>query len=156
MLRANFIIIGLFMALAGCQTMPTADLSNGGHVYHFVAVSLKDPADSEARERIAEQSEAWKDYPGVISVAHGVGIPGERKVVQNYDYGVLMVFESEAALRAYEQDPTHQEAIRTILAPVASNVQVYDFQTPESPRGGLTREELRKRQYQHYREMSGD
>ncbi len=139
------------MALAGCQTMPSADLPSGGLVYHFVAVWLKNPEDTAARERIGKQSTAWRDFPGVVHVAYGDGLPGGRKIVQDYDFGVLMVFENEAALRAYEADPTHQQAIREVLSPVAAKVQVFDFTTPEMEAGGLSRAELRKRQYRHYR-----
>lgn len=144
------------MTLTGCQTMPSADLPSDGLVYHFVAVWLKNPDDASARERIATQTEAWRDFPGVVDVAYGDGLAGERKIVQDYDYGVLLIFESEAALRHYEQDPEHQRAIKEVLAPLAAKVQVFDFVAPEGTTGGLSRSELRKRQYRHYAVFASD
>lgn len=119
-------------------------------VYHFVAIWLKNPADQAALERIMEQAEAWRDYPGVLSVDWGNAVPSDRPVVQDYDLGVLMVFVNEEALRAYEQDPEHQKAIREILAPAAEKVEVFDFLTSASHSNGVDRAELRKRQLRHY------
>ncbi len=148
-----FIALGLLSLLSACQTLPHGETTST-EVAHFVAVWLKDPADQQARERIAEQTMAWRSYPGVLLSTSGGALPSERKVVQDYDYGVLMVFESEAALRAYEQDPEHQQAIRDVLAPVAAKVQVYDFLNTGGTTPSLDRSELRKRQYQHYREFA--
>lgn len=141
------------MLMAGCQTMPQAETSPSA-IYHFVAVWLKDPNDADARQRIAAQTEAWRNYPGVVNVAYGDGLPGERVVVQDYDYGVLIVFENDAALRAYETDPEHQQAIREVLGPVAEKVLVYDFRSLEGTTGGYDRSEMRDRQYRRYSELA--
>ncbi|MBK1859177.1 Dabb family protein [Cerasicoccus arenae] len=155
MLRTCFIAMGLFAMLAGCQTMPSAESSpEPGAVFHFLAIWLKDPTDQAARERIATQTEAWRDYPGVISTVCGQGLPGERTIVQNYDLGVMIVFTNEAALRAYEQDPAHQHIIREILAPAAEKVMIYDFLVSNEAATGVSRAILRQRQYQHYREFA--
>lgn len=150
----RIIAIGLLSLLAACQTMPPEESSQTGReVYHFVAVWLKEPADQQALERLKQQCENWRGFPGVLAVTWGDAIAGQRAVVQDYDFGVLIIFESESALRAYEQDPTHQQAIREVLAPAASQVRVYDFLAPAGTESGLDRSELRKRQYRHYQEF---
>lgn len=153
MLRNWFIAVGLLALLGGCQTMPQSTLPQGA-IYHFVAIWLQDPSDVNARQRIAQQTETWRTYPGVLDVAYGDGLPDERTVVQDYDYGVLIIFQNDAALRAYEADPEHQQAIRNVLGPVSSQVMVYDFQVPEGTLGGVERSELRNRQYRRYQEFS--
>jgi len=147
------IALGLLTLLAACQSMPPAE-SPTSAVVHFVAVWLKDPADAAARERIEEKVEQWRDYPGVLSSECGPALPGTRAVVQDYDLGVLMVFASEAALRQYEQDEAHQQAVREILAPAAAKVQVYDFLLPAGTKPGVDRSTLRDRQYQHYQQFA--
>ncbi|MEO0796554.1 MAG: Dabb family protein [Verrucomicrobiota bacterium] len=128
MRRLSIICFGLLVLLGGCQTMPSSDSAvPSGAVYHFVAIWLKNPEDESARAAIAEKCVLWRSYPGVRSVTFGQGLPGGRSIVQDYDMGILMVFKSEAALRKYEQDPAHKEAVKTVLAPVAAKVQVYDF-----------------------------
>lgn len=147
--------LGLFAALSACQTMPPPE--DAAPVAHFVAVWLRDPADITARERLAAQTEAWRTFPGVLFVACGDAVPGMRPVNRDHDFGVLIVFADEAALRAYETDPAHEQAVREVLRPLVARVEVFDFQLADVPTNGetgLPRAVLRKRQYRRYSEFA--
>jgi len=132
------------------QDMPRAEDA----VFHFVAVWLKDPGDAEARLQLTETTRAWRDFPGVLGVACGDALVPQRAIEQDFDFGVLMIFENEAALRAYLADPEHQRAVREVLAPAAAKVEVFDFAEPHRTALGARSDEMRARQRQHYSQFS--
>lgn len=125
-LSIAFAIISL-LSLSGCQT-PLAYKAPSKAVYHFVAIWLNDPDDAAAREAIIEVTHAFRGIPGVLIADAGDRLADTRPiVVSDYDIGVLILFESEAALRAYQTHPLHVQASTEVLRPNARKVRVYDF-----------------------------
>ena len=97
-------------------------------VTHVVFVWLKTPGDAEARRKVIETSKTFKTIPGVVSVTSGTALPSTRPVVDSsYDVAVVMGFIDEAALRAYDQHPTHKKAVEEVLRPLAGKILIYDF-----------------------------
>lgn len=97
-------------------------------VTHVVLVWLKTPGDEVARHRVIETSKTFATIPGVVSVTSGKALPSTRPVVDSsYDVAVVMGFADEAALRAYDQHPTHKKAVDEVLKPLAAKLQIYDF-----------------------------
>jgi hypothetical protein len=125
----------LIVLAASCQShsSPTSDSSAKppaakATVTHVVFVWLKTPGDEAARQRVIETSKTFATIPGVVSVTPGKALPSTRPVVDSsYDVAVVMGFADEAALRAYDQHPTHKKAVDEVLKPLAAKLQIYDF-----------------------------
>ena len=99
-----------------------------GRVGHVVICWLKTPGDAAQRQKLIDVSKSLSDLPGVVHVTAGEAVPSDRPVVvSDYDVAVVLTFEDEAALRAYEAHPRHQKAVRETLRPLAGKVLVYDF-----------------------------
>ena len=118
-------VIGLVLVIGGCAGMGRG---NRGEIQHVVIIWLKQPADVEARHKLIERSYEFRKIPGVKSVAAGSVVPSDRKNVDStFDIGVVITFEDEEALRAYDQNPIHQQAVKEVLMPLAARVVIYDI-----------------------------
>ena len=54
-------------------------------------------------------------------------MPSTRPVVDSsFDLAVLIAFEDEAALRAYDAHPTHKRAVEGVLRPLVGKFVIYD------------------------------
>ena len=50
-----------------------------------------------------------------------------RPVVDSsFDVAVVVTFEDEAALRAYDAHPTHKQAVEEVLRPLVGKLVIYD------------------------------
>jgi len=97
-------------------------------VTHIVVCWLRNPKDLKAREQLLAQGREFRKLPGVLRIHAGECLPSNRPgVVSDFDLAFVMEFESEAALRAYENHPDHQRAVRELLRPLTARVQVFDF-----------------------------
>jgi hypothetical protein len=126
------LLVTLVSSAASCQckTPPESALftANPAPVTHLVFVWLKTPGDERARQRIIEASQTFVSIPGVHSVTTGNALPSTRPIVDSsYDVAIIMRFGDEAALRAYDQHPTHKKAVEEVLKPLAAKVQIYDI-----------------------------
>ena len=122
----RLIVISLLGLTCGCVSMQQQ--ARPGDVEHVVIIWLKEPGNADARQQLIERSYEFRNIPGIKSVVAGPMVPSERKTVDStYDVGVVMTFESEQAMRAYDQHPIHQQAVREVLQPLASKFIVYDF-----------------------------
>lgn len=101
-------------------------------VHHVVIVWLKEHGNAAARERYLEASRRLSKLPMVLRYQVGTVLAGGRDVVDSsYDVAVVATFESQQALHAYLDDPTHKEVIEQGLKPLVEKVVVYDFaETP--------------------------
>jgi Stress responsive A/B Barrel Domain len=121
----------LFVVAVSCQSSQKPSKEHAkpqAAVTHVVLVWLKTPGDEAARRRIIETSRTFRTIPGVVSVRSGTALPSTRPVVDwSYDVGLVMTFEDEAALRAYDGHPTHKKAVEEVLRPLAGKIVVYDF-----------------------------
>lgn len=96
---------------------------------HVVLVWLKEPGNPDHRARIVEATRSFMAIPGVEEIAVGEPVSSERPMVDDsFDVGLYMVFTSREALEAYQAHPMHEEALGTILRPLASRTVVYDFE----------------------------
>jgi hypothetical protein len=120
--------------VVGCR----ADLHTPAHrahavhqttgVTHVVLCWLNNPNDEAARQKIIDASHEFASIPGVVRIACGRPLASTRLSVDStFDVGIVMTFESESALRAYEQHPIHQRAVAEVLRPLAKRIVIYDF-----------------------------
>jgi hypothetical protein len=111
----------------GCATAPaTAPVDRT--TSHVVVCWLKGPGNADARQQLIERSKSFAQIPGVRSVAVGTPLPSTRPVVDSsFDVAVVMTFENEQALRAYDDNPIHKQAVREVLQPLVQRFIVYDF-----------------------------
>jgi hypothetical protein len=93
-----------------------------------VLVWLKEPDDAGARRRLSDAADSFRAIPGVRQVTVGKAVPSTRPGVDgSFDLGFVMTFDDEAALRAYQDHPTHVRAVREVLSPLVREVKVYDI-----------------------------
>jgi hypothetical protein len=119
------------MLAAGCQSNRTAGEAQGelarGTESHIVVCWLKEPGNAEQRRQVIERSKAFREIPGVVSVAAGTPLPSIRPVVDSsFDVAVVIRFRDEAAMRAYGTNPIHQQAVREVLNPLVKKMVIYD------------------------------
>lgn len=66
--------------------------------------------------------------PGVVKVEAGGALPAlAPEVDRSFDLGVVITFRDQAALRRYQKDPRHLEAMRHYLRPLVRRCEVYNL-----------------------------
>lgn len=97
-------------------------------VVHVVVGWLKEPGNTEHRERLIEVTRQLKEIPGVLDLKVGRVIPSDRPVVDSsYDIAIYLRFASVEDLQAYLVHPTHQRALKESYGPLMDRYRVYDF-----------------------------
>lgn len=77
---------------------------------------FNEDATDEARAALVESMDMLAAaIPQIVSMRHGADL-GFRD--GNFDYAVVVDFDSTDDYRAYSQDPVHQEMIATRLRPI--------------------------------------
>ena len=135
MIRISGYWLAVSLLLAGCAGNPAQPGGQPGvqpgRVNHLVLCWLKQPGDVAQRQRIIEQTLAFREIPGVQEVRVGEVLPSERVIVDDsFDVGILMSFANRNELDAYLEDPLHKAAVRELLQPLVSRILVYDFVEP--------------------------
>jgi len=65
--------------------------------------------------------------PGITRVEVGRSLPSDRPGVDGtFDLAIIMQFENESSLRAYETNSIHVHALVTLLKPASAKVVIYD------------------------------
>ena len=114
-------VLGLF--LVGCNTMPRS-INAAGQVQHVVICWLKPGGD---RAAVIQSANELAKIDGVLDVAVGGKIAGTRPMVENtFDIALIVTFQNEAALRAYENDPIHKRVLEQAVKPNVEKYVVYD------------------------------
>jgi hypothetical protein len=152
-MRSNLIVVLILCGVVGCHTHrsaePTADdrwratdeavvktleravatqPTGRFGVTHVVLCWLKTPGDESQRKQLIDASRSFQKIPGVSLIAAGTAIPSTRPVVDSsFDVAIVMMFEDEAALRAYDAHPIHRQAVQDLLRPLTQRIQIYDF-----------------------------
>lgn len=95
-------------------------------ICHVVLIRLNSevsPADTDAF--IAQAKETLGPIPGVrnLHVGQGLGVKAER----SYPIALVMEFDDDAALEAYQVHAQHQLFVHEILGPIQDDKQVYDY-----------------------------
>ena len=120
-------LVSTLMVLAcGCSCLqPHPDK---GEIQHIVVVWLKEPGNAEARQKLIDTSKSFKAIPGLKRISVGPVLPSPLQTVDStFDVAVVFTFENEQSLRAYNDNPIHQAAVRDVLQPLASRFIAYDF-----------------------------
>ncbi|HSO06480.1 MAG TPA: Dabb family protein [Pelomicrobium sp.] len=124
---ARLLVAVLWLALLGCAPAQQRAYAPD-QVQHVVIAWLKEPGNAEHRRRLIEASRDLAAIPGVVRVAAGEPLPASRPVEDaSYDVGVVLTFESRAALEAYQVHPQHKRAVAEVLQPLVRRIVVYDF-----------------------------
>ena len=101
-----------------------------GHVNHVVIFWLKRPGNAQDRTKLAQASEKFRSLPGVLRVEVGRALPVRRPgIEQPFDLCVIFTFRNQAALRRFEADPQHIEAVKSVLKPLVKRHAVFNSAT---------------------------
>jgi heme-degrading monooxygenase HmoA len=95
-------------------------------ICHVVLIRLKEGAAPEEGKRLLERArEMLAPIPGVrnLRVGHGLG----KKAEVSYPYALVMEFEDETALEAYQVHEEHRRFVREVVDPVQADKKVYDY-----------------------------
>jgi len=115
-------------ASAPDNVAPAAAPAGEAGTTHVIVCWLKDPGNADARRQLIERSKSFTQIPGVRSVAVGRPLPSTRPVVDSsFDIALVIGFESEQALRDYDHNPIHQQAVKEVLQPLVTRYVIYDF-----------------------------
>lgn len=95
-------------------------------ICHVVLIRLKpeiSPADAAAF--VTQAKKTLAPIPGVrnLRIGEGLGVKAER----SYPFALVMEFDDDAALEAYQVHPEHQRFVHEIVGPVQDDKQVYDY-----------------------------
>jgi hypothetical protein len=116
----------LLLLLSSCRS--TAITPPEGSVTHVVVCWLKTPGDETSQQALIDTSYSFREIPGVLHVSAGRALPSTRPVVDaTFDVAIVMTFESERALRAYDEHPIHRDAVTRTLRPLVERLVIYDF-----------------------------
>jgi hypothetical protein len=95
-------------------------------ICHIVLIRLKDGVtDQEAGAFLKTAKELLGAIPGVhnLRVGRGVGV----KADVSYPHALVMDFDDDEALEAYQAHRDHQKFVSDILGPIQDDKQVYDY-----------------------------
>ncbi|MEO5719377.1 MAG: Dabb family protein [Chthoniobacterales bacterium] len=110
--------------LGGCQMAPPVSPT----VTHVVLMWLKHPERAGDRAKLIRAAHSLRIIPGVLRVqTGGVMPPISPPPRRDFDLGVVITFRDRAALRRYEKDPRHLEAMRRYLQPLVRHYDVYNL-----------------------------
>lgn len=100
----------------------------GPTVTHVVLMWLKNPESHADRAQLIRAARSLRMIPGVLRVEAGRAIPAVGPhAPQDFDLGVVITFRDRAALKRYERDPRHLEAMRRYLRPLVRRYEVYNL-----------------------------
>ena len=102
-----------------------------GPLHHIVLVSFHEQATADQRQQVIDDTyRLIAEVPGVVHVAAGPKARADRPVhIGNYDVGIYVRLQDEAALSAYATHPKHLQLLKN-HKPVIANIQVIDFTSP--------------------------
>lgn len=100
----------------------------GQPVSHVVVLWFKPGTPAEDIAAAGEQADMLKQIEGVIGVRQGPAMASDRSHVDDsFDLGLLISFDSEAAMRAYVSDPIHKAYVKRYINGRVEKLLVYDF-----------------------------
>lgn len=95
-------------------------------ICHVVLIRLKPEISStDADAFIAEAGKILAPIPGVrnLRVGRGLGVKAEK----DYPIALVMEFDDDAALDAYQVHPEHQRFVSDVVGPIQDDKQVFDY-----------------------------
>ena len=124
------VLLLLQVTVLACLSMSagTASAEENKKVTHVVMVWLKQPGNEQQRNAFIKASEQLSDLPGIVNRHVGVVKASDRAIVDDtFDVAVTVTMESEAALKAYLQNPKHKKILKEKIKPLTNRVVAYDF-----------------------------
>jgi hypothetical protein len=95
-------------------------------ICHVVLIRLKESASDDDASRLVERAkELLGPIPGVQNLRVGKGLGKKAEV--SYPYALVMEFEDDDALEAYQVHPDHQTFVRDVVGPLQEDKKVYDY-----------------------------
>lgn len=95
-------------------------------ICHVVLIRLKEGVSERDGDRFVEEARrVLRAIPTVrnLRVGRGLGVKSEVE----HPYALVMEFEDEAALEAYQVHPEHQRFVAEIVGPIQDDKRVYDY-----------------------------
>ncbi|MBT7952283.1 MAG: Dabb family protein [Gammaproteobacteria bacterium] len=98
-------------------------------VTHVVIAWLKPEYRTEDyMHKLFEANQRLREIPQVLSLEIGSAIESERKTVDDsFDFGNVMIFNSEQDMKDYLVHPVHTEFVEQYIKGKVEKVVVYDF-----------------------------
>lgn len=116
------------LTIIACATPKIHETSND-KIVHVVLIWLKESGNIEHTQQIIDATYQLKKIPEIKQLRVGKSVPSDRKIVDDsFDVGLYMTFSNTEDMHAYLEAPKHKEVVMTVLKPLASKIQVYDFE----------------------------
>ncbi len=126
-MRISIIIVLLCIYMLGCVSVAEPNQSEG-EIVHVVLIWLHESGNEEQVNQVISISRELIDIPEVQEIRVGRSIPSHRAIADDsFDVGLYIIFSSHEELQRYLVHPKHQEAVQTVLQPLAKKLVVYDF-----------------------------
>jgi hypothetical protein len=81
--------------------------------------------ESAGAELLARARELLAPIPGVHDLRLGRGLGKKAEI--DYPWALVMEFEDESSLQAYQVHPDHQRFVREVVEPVQDDKKVFDY-----------------------------
>ena len=96
-------------------------------ISHVVLIRLRGGLGHEREERfLAQAREVLGPIPGVRNLKVGRNLRPDGA----HPFALVMDFDHEAALKAYQVHPEHQRFLADIIGPIVEDKQVVDYVIP--------------------------
>lgn len=120
------VLIAAALSLVSCATI--APPASRGSVDHVVLMWQKRPGNAADRQALLAACNDLRSIPGIQFLDSGVPLASDRPVVDDsFDVGLIVRFDSEKSLHAYEADPWHMKKVNEVLKPLTKKIVVYDI-----------------------------
>lgn len=126
---ATVLLALLLVGVSGCDQAGDAGSSGSEpEVVHVVLIWLKQPGNSEHRQKLIKGLKELRSIPLVQDVRVGQVIESDRPIVEDsYDVGLYLRFANKADLQAYLAHPVHVDAVKNEFSPLMKRYRVMDF-----------------------------
>lgn len=132
----NELMIRIFICMAmacitltACASIDTAKTHENA-VVHVVLIWLKEQGNQKHIQLVTDVSKQLREIPEIQELRVGKSIPSGREIVDDsFDVGLYMIFNSQESMQHYLEHAEHKNAVKTVLKPLASRIQVYDFES---------------------------
>ncbi len=93
-------------------------------ICHLVLIRLRNDVNSEqATSLLGQAQQILNPIPGVQNFRAGKALKPDYP----HPLSLVMEFEDEAALQAYQVHPEHRRFVDEVLGPILDDKQVYDY-----------------------------
>ena len=120
-------VLAVIAFLSGCATAPQP--AKAGKLYHIGLVWLKEPGNTEHRQKIVEAAHSFaRKIPEVEFLSVGKTLPAVSSWhAASFDICFVMRLENKAALDRYAKNPVHEKAAKEVFLPLSQKILFYDF-----------------------------